>query len=536
MARSVSAGGTIVETPDSWDVRDTVQATRGRRAAARSASAGARAAEAGATPADAELLDALEGQGLRVADSLDLAPRAGASGGELTFDVPLARDEEAVVLLEQDGVYSWVFAADSRPADSGSKGRPGRRAGRVARFRIPVDAPAGGPGPQPRGFLGSVVGRIRTVVLKFVAKLAVSAGMAFLERNVREGLVHVGSSDTEGWRPVDTLADFAWPSDRPPRILLLVHGTFSSTLGSFGALGATPYGQALLGRLLTHYDAVLGYDHRTLSDDPDANAREMLAALRTAAWDPAAPPVIDAVAFSRGGLVLRSLLERVVPESDFRPEIGRAIFVGCTNSGTQLAEPEKWHALSDLYTNLAVAAGRAVSLIPSARPVAGLVTELVRGLGALVKYLATHVVNDRAIPGLAAMEPDGEFVIVLNRLQPGQPAAADCRYYAITGEFEPRGSSGLGFPAKLGLRLADGFMDRLMSEANDLVVHTASMAAVDLGEGDFVKERFAFHPDRGVYHTVYFHEVETVATLARWLEIVEPAAGDAASAGAPKAA
>ncbi len=69
---------------------------------------------------------------------------------------------------------------------------------------------------------------------------------------------------------------------------------------------------------------------------------------------------VDAVAHSRGGLVYRMLAEKVL--ANRRPDIklGKAIFVGCTNGGTHLAEPENWAAMVDLYTNAIMAGARAI--------------------------------------------------------------------------------------------------------------------------------------------------------------------------------
>ena len=54
-----------------------------------------------------------------------------------------------------------------------------------------------------------------------------------------------------------------------------VHGTFDSTVGAFGALAATEAGRDFLTQALGDYDAVIGFDHRTLSVDPLENAREL---------------------------------------------------------------------------------------------------------------------------------------------------------------------------------------------------------------------------------------------------------------------
>ena len=79
-----------------------------------------------------------------------------------------------------------------------------------------------------------VVGRLKAFVLKFVAKKIVEEGVEYLERDNREQLLLVDSLDPAAWRPAETKS-LSLPSDRPARILLLVHGTFSSTIGSFGA-------------------------------------------------------------------------------------------------------------------------------------------------------------------------------------------------------------------------------------------------------------------------------------------------------------
>ena len=70
------------------------------------------------------------------------------------------------------------------------------------------------------------------------------------------------------------------PTDRPARVLLLVHGTFSSTVGAFGAMAVWPGAEGFVATVLSAYDAVIGYDHRTLSVDPKQNARDLLDVLR----------------------------------------------------------------------------------------------------------------------------------------------------------------------------------------------------------------------------------------------------------------
>ena len=199
--------------------------------------------------------------------------------------------------------------------------------------------------------------------------------MSTLERNVRPGLLVMEGGDPTQWRRLDGLGGLGLPTDRTARLLLFIHGTFSSTAGAYGALVAYPWGQHLLREADRTYDAVIGFDHPTLSVDPKTNAQDLLRRLHTAGEH---PPHIDVVTHSRGGLVYRSLAELILPGEAWRPSFGRVVFVGTPNAGTGLADPENWHTFVDLYTNIAVGVFRAVSLVPAATFVATLLKELCR--------------------------------------------------------------------------------------------------------------------------------------------------------------
>ena len=95
---------------------------------------------------------------------------------------------------------------------------------------------------------------------------------------------------------------------------------------------------------------------------PLDNAKDILAWFQAQPWPK--PPVIDAVAYSRGGLVLRSLVEDLMPGSTFKGTIRRAVFVACTNGGTELARPANWKRFADTYINVAAAGTRALAFIP----------------------------------------------------------------------------------------------------------------------------------------------------------------------------
>src|SRR5471032_882283 len=140
------------------------------------------------------------------------------------------------------------------------------------------------------------------------------------------------------------------------KVLLFVHGIFSSTGGGFGDLGgpdvaAGAVNAGCMGRLLARYDnRVFGYDHWTIGKTPLQNAIDLLNAIPAGAnWD------VDIVCHSRGGLVVRSLLAMLA--ADAQPanadllqiaalrtgriaSIGKAYFVAAANQGSPLADSD----------------------------------------------------------------------------------------------------------------------------------------------------------------------------------------------------
>lgn len=486
------------------------------------------------------LLEALRGQDLVEVDSFRIEPTVEptpASGRRsraatrvaprhpVEVWVPVGPGESAAVLLEQDGFYSWALperVVEAAPARAG--GRRTRAAAaateRRAEFRLDVRASAPARAASRSAFSSLLLRAAHAFVLRFVAPPVVGKVVSVLEQHVTTDLLRIPAPDPRTWKPVDPAASGPWPRNRPARILLLVHGTFSSTVGCYAALSLSRSGNALLTKALQRYDQVLAYDHRTLSLDPMENAADLLQRLRAHAGD--RPVELDIVCHSRGGLVARSLIELVGPVAPWRPTTSRAVFVACTNRGTQLAAPENWRTLVDLYTNLAMAGSRALGLLPQTQLFGQVVNGVVQGVGVLVKALVEEAVIRQGVPGLAAMDPDGEFVTRINRTQPGQPDPLQSTYFVVSSNFEATGPGGppAELPAQLVKMLADGLVDRLMHQApNDLVVDDASMAAIDPAVGGFVDGTLDFGTNGSVYHTNYFGDDRFVAALAGWLEL-----------------
>lgn len=466
---------------------------------------------------------ALQQQGLvQVGPPQQLAATTARRRGTARVQVTVAADEDAVVLLEQDGVYTWQHPSRrSEPELPGGTRSPlaSRSATRQVVFEVslvPSEA------AERRGLLQDLAfARVRVVVFKFLARAITGKVIRHLEAHITPRLVRIADPDPLGWQPLGQLPEL--PADRPARVLLFVHGTFSSTAGGFGSLGGHDAGRALLAQAVQGYDLVIGYDHLTLSLDPSENAAELMSMLRALPWP--VQPVFDVVTHSRGALVTRSFVEQALPQSGWAATVDRIVFAAGTNAGTLFAKPGNWDRLLDLYTNLAAAAAR---LLPE-QLAATILSEAIKGLGALAKFLVAYSITDGGVPGLAAMEPDGKFVQDLNRSQPGQPLPGTTPWYVLGANFEPklRGPSAPALPARLLAMLADGLVDQLMGEPNDLVVNTASMAAIDSPVGTasgFVRARYDFPAEAGVFHTVYFQQEATAEYLFDWLQLSAPVA------------
>lgn len=495
------------------------------QAAAAGAPGGMRTSEA-APPADlapkaadAALADALATAGFDLVADVALWPADAAAGMRATpgeapasVRVDVGPSESAVILVEgQGGTFGWL-----RP-DGADDGALRRASGGAVNFTLaPGDAPARR--GSLLGWLADVLTRpVRVRVLKFIVRLTIDAAVDRIEGGNATGLVAVTDKIPERWCPSPRAMLPAEPEGRPARVLLLVHGTFSSTAGSFGQLVTHKDGEAFLDAALAHYDAVLGFDHKTLAEKVETNAEALADAL---AGLPQGTQV-DAVAFSRGGLVFRVLAEELFPVR--RPDVrfGKVVFVGCTNAGTHLAEPDNWDALADLYTNAIMAAARVVTgLIGVALD--PLVSLAIKTLGEFVQYLAQVGVSERRVPGLASMEPDGETVRRLNAATDALPAAP--AYSAVTSNFAPRFEPSRGLSREVVQLLLDKVTDDLWQGAhNDLVVDTQSMTNFGQRAGFLVPGgTFDFGDGEVVYHTVYFAAAKTCQRLMLGLDLPPP--------------
>lgn len=436
-------------------------------------------------------------------------------------EVDVAPGESALVLVEgEDGVFHWVFPDELHSATPEIAASDALRRTRGGAGQETLTFTLAPPGESPaaserRGLGSAIVDRliepVRIRVARFVAAQAIDLAVARIEGDLVEGLVAM-DGPAVGW--VAGAAPAPAPArarieglDRPARVLLFVHGTFSSVRGSFGALEATPAGRSFLEQARLRYDLVLGVDHRTLAVDPEANAALFEQAL---AFLPDGTEV-DAVAFSRGGLVLRSTVARLGERLRF----GKLVFVGCTNAGTHLAEPANWRTLVDLYTSILMAG---TTLLGAATaPLVGMVTQqAIKFVAGFVKAMPLVGVEEGRVPGLAAMRPGSETI---RRLARADALGTAGPVHVVASNFEPARGAATGIAGKLALFVGDRVVDRFFrDEANDLVVDTASMTDFgDAAEAPSFPLLREMPLEDAVYHVIYFAVPSVAEALHDWL-------------------
>lgn len=397
-----------------------------------------------------------------------------------------------------------------------------RGAGREAdTIELPVAVAA----PLSRGGVGaSVIEAVRTFDLDLSALGDVAGGLAGKPLAEKFDAWH-GNYGLRRWA-LDTGAfgEVGNLAGRDP-FLLFLHGTGSSTSGSFGPIAAlepgldSPTRSATTARLREKYaNRVLAFDHPTLSVSPIDNAIDLLKALPGGTR-------LHVVSHSRGGMIGELIcraqrcdgqtpfageieaLKRVTDKGrrdytaeiaklellaqllvDQRPVVERFVRVACPAAGTTLASErlDRW-----------------LSVATSALDLTGLGTSQVyRFLKGFLLAVVKSRTNPRSVPGLEAMLPHSLLTMVLNR--PGVETSADLS--VIAGDIE-----GTSILARLGLKVIDWYY----GGDHDLVVDTVSMY------GGLARKnkaaRFFFDRGGSVSHFNYFRNEKTFDKLVKAL-------------------
>ncbi|HEV8581583.1 MAG TPA: CHAT domain-containing protein [Thermoanaerobaculia bacterium] len=419
--------------------------------------------------------------------------RGAAPEPILDFEVDAKPGERFVALVRHPSGALTISMGE--PIERRS---PGRRAGSaVQTLRFTIEVGSGEPAANGRrSWAGKVV---RVLVWKVIDR-GVERGLEKLarrweakhwkEKQRNPGWVRVTPAGLRQER-LEAVAEWGGIGERN---LLLLHGTFSSAEGAFRGLAETQGsdGRDFFTAMREIYgDRVFAFNHFSVSESPVENARALLEAL------PNGPIRFDVITHSRGGLVLRHLVER---QGDFdglasRFALGHAVLVAAPNEGTPLASPKRWQDTVGWFANF-------VDMFPDNGLTFGL--EFVsEGL----VWIARRAVG--SLPGLAAMNPLGDFVAALQGAT--RPANS---YSALVANFEPDAR---------WARLLDAGVDGFFGCANDLVVPSEGGWRVDHPPAIGGERIGCFGPGgnlqalESIYHTNFFRQPATVDFLVRAL-------------------
>jgi CHAT domain len=396
--------------------------------------------------------------------------------------------------IEAPSTSGWVLVA-RHPSDALTFHPPAAVEGGTHRFEVRLAPPAGG-----RRGLGAVV-RVFFLRLAGTAAGALLPVLArawetrrFAAAGIPLGLVTLAVRD--GRLVAKPARKLSLPPP-PGRSLLFIHGTFSHAAAAFNDLAAAP---GLFAALEKRYEGrIFAFNHFTVGTSPSSNVRDLLAGL------PRTPVLVDAITHSRGGLVLRALAEE-----DARVALGRVLLVASPNEGTPLASPARWHHLAAWLANLG-------EMFPGGALAFGLDF----AAEALV-WMASR--TGGALPGIAAMDPAGEYLEELNAVSVRRYEVA-----AAVARYEPRGTA--------ARRLVDAAAGVFFEDPNDLVVPTEGGTLLGAAPPVPAENIVRFGPGGNagagavVHHLNLFAQKETKEKIKIFLEGSRPYSPDVRSQG-----
>ena len=459
--------------------------------------------------------------------SVKASVRVGAtrSGGE-PLRVTARPGEDVVVLEIANGPTLVLHPEDARDLMRAQAAAPSRGAA-AASSEVAVPAQLGWPGLEAqatrgatRGWMGQALLTGFHVITGLAKDPATSLATAAITKKV-DGAVDAGvyrlAADAltplaGSGRKLDAVPA---ASDGGP-MLVLVHGTFSDTPGTFGKLWTLH--NPVVRQLFTRYaERVYGLDHPTLAVSPIANALMLVRALPAGAR-------LHLLTHSRGGLVAeilaracgggtptseqmalfadaryaqhRSDLRALVREAQAkRLRIERVVRVACPSRGTLLASKRLDAYLSILSWCLQLAS------IPVAPQLVDFLHEVAR-----------RRADPGELPGLEAMMPTSPVVAWLNSAI--DPIPGDLR--VVAGDM-----AGDSIGSWVKTLLSDAFY----WTDNDFVVQTRSMYGGAPRVASAAASGASFLLDRGgkVSHFNYFSNDSTVGAIANALGDDAPA-------------
>lgn len=398
---------------------------------------------------------------------------------------------------------------------------PAREVTKPHEYFLPLILDFGGPS---RGGLGLTVKLLKLLGLDPIDKGAKLTAIKLAERYERSQLQATDGDPQRLWRCETTLnKPFALteavcaqdlPVDRP--VLVFLHGTALSTVGSFSDLWKAEEGLDVLNELVTQYGKhIYGFEHRTLSESPIENAIALLDYFPKNAR-------VHLVSHSRGGMVGELLCRGQRQGAD--PFTDKDIeFAYDQATGREQEHKALLAALSAKLKEKGIKVERFVRVACPTRGTSALGERMDRWLSAILEVLAfalptglgefyeickefaLALIQRRTkaedLPGLQAMVPESALVRLLNAPEPTTQAelrvAADL--HVIAGDIE-----GGRWWKRLGIWVTDLFYE----SQHDLIVHTPAMYG-GASRPQETPARFYFTRGEDVNHFSYFSRTET---------------------------
>jgi len=231
-----------------------------------------------------------------VAEPTAAARRSMAPTGPLDFTYQLAEGEFAILAVRHpSGALTFHLPVESLR----------RGAGQPAEFRFSVLVNSVDVETGRRGIVSKAIKAVLIKVGKAATDTLVSLALPVLASAFEKAAWnHHGLQ--EGWFSVsrESLGARKLVAGTPSsteRTLLFLHGTFSDAVSAYSALAKSDF----FDRVASLYcDRIFAFNHFTVSRTPEENAKMLLSALPDKTF------TFDVITHSRGGLVLRNLVER----------------------------------------------------------------------------------------------------------------------------------------------------------------------------------------------------------------------------------
>lgn len=445
--------------------------------------------------------------------------RPGVARGDQPVETVEIADNDLIEVEFEGGERLWLNGEEFRGRFGGASTRD--KAAGAAVMAVPDSLQLLPGGMEARGPINWVIKGLKVFGVDLAGMTAKKVAEAVEGRTSakrRAPGVYGCVLDTGRFALTDTVGSAGWSAEKP--FLVFIHGTLSSTWGSFGDLWSVARAGELDAMRQAYGDRVLAFEHEYLTKSPIDNARDLVKKLNSILPTNA---VVHLVTHSRGGLVgemlcrgvsgdggappflpeelaladiddrhketLSSLkaLDTELRQKQFRVE--RVVRVACPALGTTLASGrlDRWLSVMGTVGSAAL----------PGTPLADAFSDI----GDFIAAVVQERTDPRTMPGLEAMMPESAFIKLVN--WPRAVVSGDLT--VIAGDIDPD---------KWWARLMVWLTDRFYEGDHDLVVNTPSMYGGAKRSGNALA---GFHKGPDVNHFSYFQNTDSAVQLVRAL-------------------